>query len=122
MVGATRFAGGRYAHNDADALRDVLASATFDVLIVNARIVANIREKVRLLRAIQPEPPLILIVDPSCADNEVEALSAAATDYVFEDRLQRLGPSIARATREAAERRELRQAEGALKCPLACGC
>ena len=115
VLGAARSACIVTRVNDGDGLRDAVAAATFDVLIANARIIDNRPDDLTALGALRPETPLILIVDPSSTDDEVEALSAAATDYVFEDRLQRLGPSIARATREAAERRELRQTEAALK-------
>src|SRR5258707_4884596 len=44
----------------------------------------------------------------------VESLKQGATDYVLKDNLQRLGPVVKRALREAAERLQRKQAEQAL--------
>ena len=48
-------------------------------------------------------------------DEAVECIKAGATDYMLKSRLQRLGPAVTRALREAAEQRERRQAEAALR-------
>jgi PAS domain S-box-containing protein len=48
-------------------------------------------------------------------ERAVEALKTGATDYLLKDRLSRLGPSVRRALREAAQGREQGQAEAALR-------
>ena len=67
------------------------------------------------LREHQPHTGVILILDSLSRDEEVESLTAGPVDYVFEDRLQRLVPSIVRVTRQTSERREFLQAQAALQ-------
>jgi len=68
-----------------------------------------------LARETQPDAPVIVITGTLSEDEAVECVKAGATDYVLKSRLQRLVPSVARALREAAEQRERRQAEVALR-------
>lgn len=116
VLSATRFPCTLTRVSNPSVLRETtLATEAFDVLLAQVAALDNPEGELARLRALKPETPLILILGAGTPDDEVERLSAAAADYVFENRLQRLGPSVARAVRDAAERRELRQAEAALK-------
>jgi diguanylate cyclase (GGDEF)-like protein/PAS domain S-box-containing protein len=63
----------------------------------------------------QPGVPVIMVTGTLDEDQAVECVKAAATDYVLKSRLQRLGPAVRRALREAAEQRERQLAEDALR-------
>jgi signal transduction histidine kinase len=62
-----------------------------------------------------PAVPLIFVSGTLGEELAIEALTKGATDYVFKTRLSRLAPSVQRALREAGERRDLIQAEEALR-------
>ena len=115
MLTAAQFGCELTTVNDAASLSVELAATPFDVVIANARLLNKNPEELTRVAALSPDTSMVLIVDPRSTAGEMEALSALATDCVFENQLQRLAPSVARATREAAERRERRQAEAALK-------
>ncbi|HWQ38809.1 MAG TPA: EAL domain-containing protein [Burkholderiales bacterium] len=69
----------------------------------------------RHARAHRPELPIIVISGTVGEDEAVECLKAGATDYVLKQRPQRLGAAVSRALKEAEQRRQLRQAEEALR-------
>lgn len=62
-----------------------------------------------------PELPFILISGTLGEEAAIEAFERGATDYVLKHRLERLGPGIRRALREAQERSERQKAEAELK-------
>lgn len=62
-----------------------------------------------------PELPFILISGTLGEEAVIEAFERGATDYVLKHRLERLGPGIRRALREAQERAERQKAEAELK-------
>src|SRR5271154_4259299 len=68
-----------------------------------------------IARQRSPDIPFIFISGTLGEEVAIEALQIGATDYVFKTKLVRVVPSVQRALREAGERRELRQAEGALR-------
>ena len=68
-----------------------------------------------LTRSMTADIPFILLSGTLGEERAVEALKTGATDYLLKDRLSRLGPSVRRALREVAQRREQRQAEAALR-------
>jgi PAS domain S-box-containing protein len=68
-----------------------------------------------LVRSIAADTPFILLSGTLGEERAVEALKTGATDYLLKDRLSRLGPSVRRALREAAQGREQGQAEAALR-------
>jgi len=68
-----------------------------------------------LARSVASDVPFILLSGTLGEERAVEALKTGATDYLLKDRLSRLGPSVRRALREAAQEREQRQAEAALR-------
>ena len=69
----------------------------------------------RLAHEAQPGIPVIIVTGTLDEDQAVDCVKAGATDYVLKGRLQRLGPAVTRALREAAELRERRQVEDALR-------
>ena len=62
-----------------------------------------------------PDVPFLFVSGAMGEDAAVESLRSGATDYVLKQRLTRLGPAVARALNEAAERRARREAEDALR-------
>ncbi len=62
-----------------------------------------------------PHLPFILISDLRGEEATIEAFQRGVTDYVLKPRLERLGPSVRRALRAAAEHAELRRAEAELR-------
>ncbi|MDH2327913.1 HWE histidine kinase domain-containing protein [Cereibacter sp. SYSU M97828] len=65
----------------------------------------------KLARVARPDLPFIFVSATLGEEIAVEALKDGATDYVLKTRLQRLGPCVSRALREANERGALRDAE-----------
>jgi len=65
----------------------------------------------RILRARDPDTPLIFVSGTMGEDVAVEAMRAGAQDYVTKGNLGRLVPAIERELRDAAVRRERRAAE-----------
>jgi len=59
--------------------------------------------------------PFLIVSGKIGEEVAVEALKAGAHDYLLKDRLTRLGPAIDRELREAAARRQRRQADLALR-------
>src|SRR5713101_3260460 len=65
----------------------------------------------QLLRARDPDTPLIFVSGEMGEDVAVEAMRTGAQDYVIKGNLGRLVPAIERELRDAAVRRERRAAE-----------
>lgn len=63
----------------------------------------------------QPDIPVIMIADPAAEAQAFEALQRGASDYVFKDRLMRLGPAITHALTERRLRRDNQRAHAALR-------
>ncbi len=62
-------------------------------------------------RELQPDTPFIFVAGTIGEEQVVENLKAGATDFVLKNRLNRLGPVVHRALREARERKERQRAE-----------
>jgi signal transduction histidine kinase len=62
-----------------------------------------------------PDVPFLFVTGTLGEDVAIETVKKGATDYVLKHRLSRLVPSVQRALREAAERRERRRAEEQLR-------
>ncbi|MGA2786603.1 MAG: response regulator [Verrucomicrobiota bacterium] len=62
-------------------------------------------------RELQPDTPFIFVAGTIGEEQVVESLKSGATDYVLKNRLNRLGPAIRRALREAHERKERQRAQ-----------
>ncbi len=72
-------------------------------------------EALSLARAQLPDVPFLFVSGALGEDRAIELLKRGATDYVLKDRLERLGPSVERALREAESARRQRRAEQALR-------
>src|SRR5258708_2352370 len=68
----------------------------------------------KVLRARDPDTPLIFVSGTMGEDVAVEAMRAGAQDYVTKGNLGRLVPAIERELRDSAGRRERKRAEEAL--------
>ena len=68
-----------------------------------------------LLKGFQLDIPLIVVSGTIGEDSAVAAMKAGANDYVMKAHLARLGPSVEKALREAAELREHKKVDEALK-------
>ena len=62
-------------------------------------------------QAERPEVPFIMVSGTLGEEQAVETMQRGATDYILKQRLERLGPAVARALKEAEDRRERRRAE-----------
>ncbi|TGU71271.1 PAS domain S-box protein [Geomonas terrae] len=71
-------------------------------------------ETLEAVRSRSPELPVILVSGSVGEEQAVELLKRGMSDFVHKDNLARLGPSIARALKEAAEHRGRLQAEASL--------
>ncbi len=72
-------------------------------------------EALALVREKGLDAPFIIVSGHITDDTAVAAMKAGAHDYVMKNNLSRLGPAVQRELREAAVRREQRQAEERLK-------
>lgn len=61
-----------------------------------------------------PNVPFLFVSGTLGEDVAIEALKTGATDYVLKTRLNRLGPAVSRALREASEKTERKRAEALL--------
>src|SRR6267143_6027378 len=62
-----------------------------------------------------PDIPFILLSGTLGEDVAVESLKTGATDYILKQRLDRLGPAVLRAARDAQEHAEKERAEEAVR-------
>jgi len=96
--------------------REELQRGGFDLILADYKLPSfDGMAALALARSMAPDIPFILLSGTLGEERAVEALKTGATDYLLKDRLSRLGPSVRRALREAAQRREQRQAEAALR-------
>lgn len=72
-------------------------------------------EALKVLQATGQDVPFIILSGKIGEEVAVEALKAGAHDYVLKDRMTRIGVAIERELRDAAARRQRRQAEAALR-------
>ena len=92
-----------------------VSSESFDLILTDHNLRDyDGRSALALGRELQPHAPIIVITGTLSEDEAVESLRGGATDYVLKSRLQRLGPAVARALREAWQERERRETEHAL--------
>jgi signal transduction histidine kinase len=100
----------------ADALRFALANHTWDVILSDFSLPGfGGLEALKIVRAVGGDIPFILISGTVGEEVAVESMRAGAADYLLKANLTRLGPAITRELREAADRRERKKAESALR-------
>ncbi|MCK6479081.1 MAG: response regulator [Planctomycetes bacterium] len=97
-----------------------LAEGAFDIVLCDHAMPSfNSSGALGLLRERGLDTPVIIVSGMMGEDVAVEALKTGAADYVLKGNLRRLGPAVARALREAEERRRLRETERGLRDNLA---
>jgi signal transduction histidine kinase len=69
----------------------------------------------RIAQTMVPDVPFIFVTGTMGEETAIETLKIGATDYILKTRLTRLGPSVLRALRESAERKERHLAETNLR-------
>jgi signal transduction histidine kinase len=92
-----------------------LSGATFDLILSdNALPAYSGMAALAHAREVQPETPFVLFSGTIGEERAVESLKAGATDCVLKENLDRLGPAIHRALREAKERTRRKSVEESL--------
>ncbi len=105
----------RRVDNDLDFIRE-LEQAPPDLILSDYHLPHfNGPAALALAQERCPEVPFIFVSGAIGEEVAIDNLKRGATDYVLKDRISRLAPAVKRALREAAEVRELRQAEKALR-------
>jgi two-component system cell cycle sensor histidine kinase/response regulator CckA len=100
----------------AEAAMAALRAGPPDVVISDYNLpVFSAEAALEVLRDSGLDVPFILVSGEIGEETAVALLRAGAHDFVLKDRLTRLGPAVRRELREAAGRRERRQAEAALR-------
>lgn len=91
-----------------------LKTKAYDMIIAdNALPTFDGLSALGLARQITPQVPFIFLSGSLGEEVAIESLKSGATDYVLKQRPARLIPVVQRAFREAAERRQRREAEAA---------
>jgi DNA-binding response OmpR family regulator len=98
-----------------DELEAALAAENWDLIISDFNLPSfTAYEVLRLLKASGRDIPLIVVSGFIGEEGAVALMKAGAHDYVMKDNLSRLAPAIEREMKEAASRRQRRQADQAL--------
>ena len=94
------------------SLRAALPKQPWDLILCDFTLPGfSGAEALRISRELVADVPFIFVSGTIGEAAVVEAMRSGAQDYVMKDRLKRLAPAVARELREAALRREARQAE-----------
>ncbi|MFZ5863760.1 MAG: EAL domain-containing protein [Nitrospirota bacterium] len=102
-------------HNK-DDFELALVSESFDVILCDFSIPGyDGMEALRTASRAAPDVPVVMVSGVLDEGAAVACVKAGATDYVFKERLQRLGPAVSRVLREAEEHRKRRAAEQAVR-------
>jgi PAS domain S-box-containing protein len=90
--------------------------AGLDVILADYRLPQfNALRALQLLQECGGDTPFLIVSATIGEDLAVAAMKQGAADYLLKDRLSRLGPAVARALQEVAERRARQQAEADLR-------
>jgi signal transduction histidine kinase/FixJ family two-component response regulator len=99
-----------------ERLQAALARPDWDIVISDYALPRfNGLDALRLVQESGLDLPFILISGTIGEDVAVDCMKAGAHDYLLKDSLVRLVPAVQRELRDAAERRQRRQAERALR-------
>lgn len=119
MLLELRRAGYAAAHarvEEAASLLAALEREAWDVVLCDHKLPRfNAPEALRTVRARDAELPFVIVSSSIGEALVAELMRSGATDYVSKDQLDRLPTAVERALREAANRRERRRAEEALR-------
>src|SRR4051812_14852377 len=81
---------------------NALESPRFDLILCDYNLQGfDGLAALKLAQKRQASVPVIMVTGTLDEDQAVECVKAGATDYVLKSRLQRLGPAVMRALREA---------------------
>jgi PAS domain S-box-containing protein len=97
---------------------DYIAHLQADLDVILADYSLPQFDALRALQLLQErggDTPFLIVSANIGEDLAVAAMKQGAADYLLKDRLSRLGPAVARALQEVAERRARQQAEAALR-------
>jgi signal transduction histidine kinase len=100
----------------AQALEAALGRQEWDLVIADYSMPSFTGlEALDIVRTSGSDLPFIVVSGTIGEDVAVAAMKAGAHDYLIKDKLARLAPAVERELREAADRRERRHAESALR-------
>ena len=100
----------------ASGVRAALAERLPDVVISDYNMPGfRAEEALEQVRARDADIPFILVSGQVGEETAAALMRAGVRDFVLKDRLTRLGPAVQRELREAADRRQRRRAEAALR-------
>jgi PAS domain S-box-containing protein len=99
-----------------DAFQEALESETFDLILSDYTLPGfDGMRALQTARERQPHAPFIFVSGTIDEELAVESLKCGATDYVFKNRLSRLGPAVRRALQDLAKNDEARRAEESMR-------
>lgn len=102
--------------NNADAFRSAMHRGGWDIIIADYALQRfHSSEALSTTLQIAPDIPFIVISGVMGEEVALECIHAGAADYVTKQNAVRLVPVVARAIRDAAERRTMRRAEADLR-------
>jgi len=97
-------------------MREALTRGPWDVIISDYRMPSfDAPEALSVLLDTGVDIPFIVVSGTIGEDSAVELMRAGAHDYLMKDRLTRLAPAVEREIRDAARRKQQREAEEALR-------
>ena len=100
----------------ADGLRAALHRGGWDLIISDYSMPRfSGLEALAVTLQLAPEVPFLLVSGTVGEEVAVESIKAGAADYLMKQNLIRFVPAVARALRDAAERRAMRRAEAVLR-------
>ena len=98
--------------DNADNMRASLARQHWDLVVTDHNMPAfSSAEALQLVKAIQPDTPVIVVSGAITDDVAVNSMKAGAQDYIMKDNLARLVPAVERELREVEHRNARKEAE-----------
>ena len=96
----------------AEDMRGSLLRQHWDLVVTDHNMPAfSSSEALQLVKAIQPDTPVIVVSGAITDDVAVNSMKAGAQDYIMKDNLARLVPAVERELREAEHRSARKEAE-----------
>lgn len=98
--------------DNADNMRASLARQRWDLVVTDHNMPAfSSAEALQLVKALQPDTPVIVVSGAITDDIAVNSMKAGAQDYIMKDNMARLVPAVERELREAEHRNARKEAE-----------
>lgn len=96
----------------AEDMRNALLGHTWDLVVTDHNMPAfSSAEALQLVKALQPDTPVIVVSGAITDDVAVNSMKAGAQDYIMKDNLARLVPAVERELREVEHRNARKEAE-----------